>query len=63
MQVGFIGIGVMGRSMTLNLLKAGRANEKGAIDAAALVRRQRIEAGHPGIREPAAPIVPPMTSR
>jgi hypothetical protein len=47
----------------LNLLKAGRANEKGAIDAAALVRRQRIEGGHPGIREPAAPIVPPMTSR
>ena len=47
----------------LNLLTAGRANEKGAIDAAALVRRQRIEGGHPGIREPAAPIVPPMTSR
>ena len=47
-----------------NLLKAGRANEKGAIEAAALVRRQRIEGGHPGIREPAAPIVPPtVTSR
>jgi hypothetical protein len=42
-----------------NLLKAGRANEKQAIDAAALVRQQRINGGHPGIREPAAPIVPP----
>jgi hypothetical protein len=46
----------------LNLLKAGRANEKAAVEAAALVRRQRIEGGHPGIREPAAPIVAPLTT-
>jgi hypothetical protein len=43
----------------VNLLKAGRANEKGAIEASDLVSRQRIDAGHPGIREPAVPIVPP----
>jgi hypothetical protein len=47
----------------LNLLKAGRTNEQGAVDAAALVRRQRVEGGHPGIREPAAPIVPVPLSR
>jgi hypothetical protein len=42
----------------VNLLKAGRADEKGAVEAAERVSRQRIEAGHPGIREPAVPIVP-----
>jgi hypothetical protein len=42
----------------VNLLKAGRTNEQQAMEGAALVRRQRIEAGHPGVREPAKPIVP-----
>lgn len=45
------------RSM-LNLLKGARADEQLALDASALVSRQRIDAGHPGLREPAVPIVP-----
>ena len=48
-----------GNHAMVNLLTAGRANEQAALDGAALVRQQRIEAGHPGIREPAVPIVPP----
>ena len=47
-----------GNHAMVNLLKAGRADEQAALDAAALVRQQRIEAGHPGLREPAVPIVP-----
>ena len=47
-----------GNHAMVNLLTAGRADEQAALDGAALVRRQRIEAGHPGIREPAVPIVP-----
>ena len=42
-----------------NLLRSGRADEQQALDAAALVSRQRTEAGHPGIREPAVPFVAP----
>ena len=52
-----------GNYAMVNLLKAGRANEQGAVEASDLVSRQRIEAGHPGIREPAAPIVPSATGR
>lgn len=40
-----------------NLLRGGRADEQLALDAAALVSRQRKEAGHPGVREPAVPFV------
>ena len=46
-----------GNHAMVNLLSAGRANEQQAMEGAELVRRQRIEAGHPGVREPAAPIV------
>ena len=42
----------------LNLLSAGRADEEQALEAAARVSRQRKEAGHPGVREPAVPFVP-----
>ncbi len=42
----------------INLLRAGRANEQGAVEAAHMVSQQRIDAGHPGVREPAVPIVP-----
>ena len=41
----------------LNLLTGARADEQLALDASALVSQQRIDAGHPGIREPAVPIV------
>ena len=41
----------------MNLLSAGRADEQQALEAAALVSRQRQEAGHPGVREPAVPFV------
>jgi hypothetical protein len=41
----------------LNLLKGARANDKENMDASERVSTQRIEAGHPGIREPAVPIV------
>jgi hypothetical protein len=47
-----------GNYAMVHLLKAGRTDEQQAIDAAALVRQQRVAAGHPGIREPAVPIVP-----
>jgi hypothetical protein len=47
----------------VNILSAGRADEKTALEAAALVRQQRIDSGHPGIREPAAPIVPLLRTR
>ena len=47
-----------GNYAMVNLLRAGRVDEQLALDAAALVSRQRIEAGHPGIREPAVPFVP-----
>jgi hypothetical protein len=42
----------------LNLLKGARANDRENLDASERVSTQRIEAGHPGIREPAVPIVP-----
>ena len=42
----------------MNLLSAGRTDEQQALEAAALVSRQRKEAGHPGVREPAVPFVP-----
>ena len=41
-----------------NLLTGGRADEQLARDASALVSRQRIEGGHPGVREPAVPFAP-----
>ena len=41
----------------MNLLSAGRTDEQQALEAAALVSRQRQEAGHPGIREPAVPFL------
>lgn len=47
-----------GNHAMVNLLHAGRADEELALDAAALVSRQRIEAGHPGVREPAVPFAP-----
>ncbi len=47
-----------GNHAMVNLLTAGRTDEEAAIEAAKLVANQRIEAGHPGIREPAVPIVP-----
>ena len=43
----------------LNLLTGARADEDLALTAAALVSQQRQDAGHPGIREPAVPIVDP----
>ena len=49
-----------GNHAMVNLLTGGRANEQAALDGAALVRQQRVEAGHPGLREPAVPIVPPV---
>jgi hypothetical protein len=52
-----------GNYAMMNLLKSGRANEQAAVEAASLVSRQRIDAGHPGIREPAVPIVPPSSKR
>ena len=47
-----------GNHAMVNLLHAGRADEELALDAAALVSRQRIEAGHPGVREPVVPFAP-----
>ncbi len=47
-----------GNYAMVNLLNAGRKNEQQAVEAAEIVRRQRIQSGHPGIREPAAAIVP-----
>ena len=46
-----------GNYTMVNLLTGARADEQQALEAAALVSRQRIEAGHPGVREPAVPIV------
>jgi hypothetical protein len=42
----------------VNILSSGRADERAALEAATLARRQRIESGHPGVREPAAAFVP-----
>ena len=47
-----------GNYAMLNLLTGGRADEQAALDGAARVRRQRIDGGHPGVREPAVPFVP-----
>ncbi len=47
-----------GNHAMVNLLTGGRTDEQAALDGAALVRQQRIEAGHPGVREPAVPFVP-----
>ena len=47
----------------LNLLTGARADEELALRAAALVSQQRIDGGHPGIREPAVPIVDAETPR
>jgi hypothetical protein len=47
-----------GNYAMLNILRGGRADEQAAMEGALRVSRQRIEAGHPGIREPAVPIVP-----
>ena len=41
----------------LNLLTGARADEELALKASALVSQQRVDAGHPGLREPATPIV------
>jgi hypothetical protein len=46
-----------GNHAMVNILKAGRANEQAAMEGARLVSQQRIEAGHPGVREPAVPFV------
>ena len=51
-----------GNYAMLNILRGGRANEQAAMEGAQRVSRQRIEAGHPGIREPAVPIVPVATT-
>ena len=42
----------------LNLLTGARADEELALKSSALVSQQRKDAGHPGLREPATPIVP-----
>ena len=39
----------------VNLLAGARANEPLALKAASLVSQQRIDGGHPGVREPAVP--------
>jgi len=39
----------------VNLLSGGRADEELALRASALVSRQRMEGGHPGVREPVVP--------
>ncbi len=53
-----------GNHAMVNLLHAGRADEELALDAAALVSQQRINGGHPGVREPAVPFAAiPATSR
>jgi hypothetical protein len=46
-----------GNHAMVNILKAGRANEEAAMVGARLVSQQRIDAGHPGVREPAVPFV------
>ena len=52
-----------GNHAMVNLLTAGRGDEQQALDAAALVSRQRINAGHPGVREPAVPFASVPDSR
>ena len=52
-----------GNRAMVNLLTAGRGDEQQALDAATLVSRQRINAGHPGVREPAVPFAPVPSSR
>ena len=47
----------VGNHAMVNLLKGTRTDEQETLDAAARVSRQRIAAGHPGIREPAVPIL------
>ena len=47
-----------GNQAMINVLKGARTNEQGALDAAALAARGRIDAGHPGVGEPAVPFVP-----
>ena len=47
-----------GNIAMLNLLRGGREDEQQALAAAARVSRQRINAGHPGVREPAVPFAP-----
>ena len=49
----------------VNLLSAGRSNEAQAMEGARLVREQRINGGHPGVREPAKPFIalPPGTKQ
>jgi hypothetical protein len=42
----------------VNMLTGARADEKGAIEAAEIEARERIESGHPGLAPPAAPTVP-----
>jgi hypothetical protein len=46
-----------GNHAMVNILKAGRANEELALEGGRLVSQQRIEGGHPGVREPAVPFV------
>ena len=41
----------------LNLLIGARTDEQLALKASALVSQQRKDDGHPGLREPATPIV------
>ena len=41
----------------LNLLTGARADEELALKASALRSQQRVDGGHPGLREPATPIV------
>ena len=47
-----------GNHAMVNLLSGARANEQGALELAAIVSKQRKDAGHPGVREPAVPFVP-----
>jgi hypothetical protein len=46
-----------GNHAMVNILKGGRADEEAALEGARLVSQQRIEGGHPGVREPAVPFV------
>ena len=47
-----------GNYAMLHLLGSGRVNEAAALELSGLVTQQRIDAGHPGVREPAVPFVP-----
>ena len=46
-----------GNQAMMNVLKGARANEQASLDAAALASRSRIDAGHPGVEDPAVPFV------